>query len=130
MEWSIQRTTRFDNRYKKLAKKHRNECQNTFTNLYRYFQGLREGGKPAQLSVHSFVHNEGEGTYALDQSGELKTTTAIRLYIFPDEMTKVLRLVTIGEKNTQSRDVNEVHQFVRAIKSGLRGADNEEEATA
>ena len=74
--------------------------------------------------------NEGEGTYALDQSGELKTTTAIRLYIFPDEMTKVLRLLTIGEKNTQNRDVNEVHQFVRAIKSGLGGADNEEEATA
>ena len=64
MEWSIQRTTRFDNRYKKLAKKHRNECQNAFTNLNRYFEGLREGGKPAQLSVHSFVHNEGEGAYS------------------------------------------------------------------
>ena len=61
MEWSIQRTTRFDNRYKKLAKKHRNECQNALDNFNRYFEGLREGGKPAQLSVHSFVHNEAKG---------------------------------------------------------------------
>ena len=130
MEWSLQRTTRFNNRYKKLLKKHRAECHNAANNLNKYLQGLREGGKPAQLSVHGFVHNEGEGAYALDQSGDLKTTAAIRLYVFPDELTQVLHVLTIGDKSTQGRDVNDVHQWVRAIKSGLGEADDEEETRA
>jgi len=50
-----------------------------------------------------------------------RVNAEVRLYVYPDESADVLYVILIGGKGSQSRDVNEVHEFVREIK-----ADSEE----
>lgn len=128
MAWRLEWSPRFEATFKKLKKQHRNECLNAVDNLDTYFQALAEGAKPAQLSPQGFVHNEREGAYAVDQTMQRdkskprrRVNTEVRLYVYPDEAAEVLYVIQIGGKGSQSRDVNEVHEFVRDIK-----ADSEE----
>ncbi|MDA0922038.1 MAG: hypothetical protein O2945_23485, partial [Planctomycetota bacterium] len=117
MEWTLERGTRFESTLKRLIKKRRNECVNALDNLAKYTQALNEGAKPAQISLLGFVHNEREGAYAVDQTGKLKSNAPVRLYVYPDEADHVLHVIQIGDKSSQKRDVNEVHDYVRKIRA-------------
>lgn len=124
MGWRFERAARFETTFKKLHKKHRNECLNALDNLGTYFKALQEGAKPTQLSSLGFVRNEGEGAFAVDQrsgrddaSTPRKVTALVRLYFFPDDDAEVFHVLLIGDKKSQKRDVNEVHKYVRQVKA-------------
>ena len=107
----------FENAAKKMLKRHRNECLNALDNLDTYKERLDGGATPLQLvRLLAFARNEKEDAYAIDQTGDRPTNTEIRLYVFPDEATSELHVVLIGDKQSQQRDVNEVHDFIRDIK--------------
>ena len=131
MAWVFERASRFEVTFKRLYKRHRNECLNALDNLDLYVKSLQEGAKPSQLSSQGFVHNEGEGAYAVDQrSGRddtkkpRKVNAQVRLYFYPDESTATVHVILIGDKGSQSRDVKEVHQYVRGIKSASESEES------
>jgi hypothetical protein len=131
MAWRFERSPRFERTFKRVHKKHKNECLNALDNLDTYHKALQEGAKPAQLSSLGFVHNEGEGAYAVDQrSGRdddsRKVSAEIRLYFFPDDTEEALHVILIAGKDSQSRDVNEVHKFIRQIKAEREKTPKEE----
>ncbi len=84
-------------------------------NLTTYLSQLDEGVNPLQIVKLRFVHNEVDGIYAVDQKGGPKNLAEIRLYLFPHVPSKTLHLLTIGDKNSQSRDINDCRAMVKKI---------------
>ncbi|PIW61358.1 MAG: hypothetical protein COW13_03365 [Candidatus Omnitrophica bacterium CG12_big_fil_rev_8_21_14_0_65_50_5] len=76
-------------------------------------------GAHPQFVVAGYIHDEGKGIRAIDQrgggKGKLQQT---RLYVYPDIETKVLYLITIGDKQSQKDDIKQSADFV----VGLKGA--------
>jgi|GEM_PF-4276749 len=68
-----------------------------------------------QMFQHSFVRNEKNGIHAIDQSPLKKGFKPLRLYVFPDEPTKTLFIITLGEKDGQNDDINECAKFVQSV---------------
>lgn len=114
--WTVERSHRFGRRVKKLEKRHRREVAATLDNLDTYLQSLDQGIKPMQLVKHSFVHNEQMGIHAVDQSPLHKGSKPLRLYVYPDEATETVHVITFGGKDTQSADVNESCEYVRQLQ--------------
>ena len=50
---------------------------------------------------------QGEGAYAVDQSGRRQTNKEVRVYLYPDEVDRVLYVILIGDKSSQQREDNE-----------------------
>lgn len=115
--WTLTPQPGFARRLKKLGKRNRDEVKAVLRNLDVYLGSLNQGVQPQQLFQHSFVHNEQAGVHAIDQSPLRKGARAMRLYVFPDIDTSTLHVITLGDKGTQSDDVNECAKFVRQLRS-------------
>lgn len=74
------------------------------------------GGRVQQFR-YSFLHPEGGGLFAICCSARGKRVT--RLYIYPDETTNVLHVLTIGGKNKQQDDIKNCHETILKIKSNV-----------
>ena len=114
--WELERTQRFARRLRKLRKKHRREVEAAMDNLDTYLTSLKLGAKPMQMVKHNFVHNEQMGVHAIDQSPLKKGVKALRLYVYPDEENSKLHIITFGDKDQQSNDVNECCQYVKELR--------------
>ena len=119
--WALQRGKSLKRRLKKFEKKHRNEVKAIFDNLDTYMVSLNQGVKPMQLFQHRFVHNESNGIHAIDQTPVKKGALALRLYVYPDEETQTVFVLTLGDKSSQSRDVQVCLQIVRDLRKGREG---------
>ena len=53
---------------------------------------------------------------AIDQKGGGPALQETRLYTFADSNTKTLYLITVGDKNSQSTDINFCSDFVRSLQ--------------
>jgi hypothetical protein len=102
---------------KRWAKKHPNELQATFDNFDTYLEHLH-GGIPPQLIQLGCIHNEPHGVKAIDQKGGGSNLAQTRLYIFPDEATQTLHLITLGDKSSQKADLKECAAFIRDLRKG------------
>jgi hypothetical protein len=63
-----------------------------------------------------YIHTEGRGVVALDQKGGGAALQETRLFAYPDNDNKVLYLITIGNKNTQSDDIKLAYRFLDSLK--------------
>lgn len=116
--WESQPTDVFERKVKRAAKDRPKEVAYVNKNLQTYFVALVDGVNPMQIvKAYSFVHNERNGIYAIDQKGGPKNLAEIRLYLFPHVPSKTLYLLTIGDKNSQSRDINECRDMVEEINT-------------
>lgn len=118
LNWNMEPTDEFSRAAKWYSKKHTNEFIAVTANLDKYFNALQNLGNPLQITA-GFIHNEPDGIIALDQKGgkqKVKLQQA-RLYIFPYLKEKVLYILTIGDKRSQSNDINYCRKFVRKIKN-------------
>lgn len=113
--WESQPNDVFERALKWHTKKRPKELEWVLRNLNTYLAQLDEGVKPLQIVKLRFVHNEVDGIYAVDQKGGPKNLAEIRLYLFPHVPSKTLHLLTIGDKNSQSRDINECRAMVKEI---------------
>jgi len=116
--WQIKRTDRLARRLKKYQKSNLKEVEAAFDNLDTYLVSLNEGVKPMQMFQHRFVHNERKGVQAIDPSPLKKGFKALRLYVYPDEATCTLYVITLGGKEEQAADVQQCAEFVQDI-SGI-----------
>ncbi len=129
--WVLRQTSTYEIRCKKYNKKHPNEAQAAFNNLHTIHNALNGGIKPSQLKA-GFIHTEPNGIIALDQTGAQGNPKQIRLYIYPDENnlityldkdnkpddSKVIYLITIGDKHSQQKDIIDCKKFVEDLKKG------------
>ncbi|MBU1006117.1 MAG: hypothetical protein KKH08_00815 [Candidatus Omnitrophica bacterium] len=104
--WIIKATNRYEKDYKDYEKKRPNELIAVLNNLDTYCNALMKLGHPLQIKA-GFIHHEPKGIKAIDQKGgkqkvKLEQT---RLYMYPDCENKILRLLTIGNKSSQKRDI-------------------------
>ena len=64
-----------------------------------------------------FIHTEGKGVIAIDQSAGGGNLEETRLYLFARDSTKTVHLITIGNKKHQARDVAISHGFVEDLST-------------
>ena len=114
-EWVIEESEFYPNRVKKYQKKHRRETASALNNLDTYFDTLRSGVKPTHIQA-GFIHLEPQGVVALDERGMKGRGRATRLYIYTVEVDKVLYLITIGDKDSQKRDLVDCREFVKNLR--------------
>lgn len=119
--WEIEATDRFARRRKKYERGNSAEIAAMLDNLDTYLSSLNQGGRPMQMFRHRFVHNERRGVHAIDPSPLKRGYLALRLYVFPDERDSTLHLITLGDKQSQARDVQECVEYVEELLAS-RGA--------
>lgn len=112
--WKLESTDDYERSLKWYAKKRRREMLAVLENLDGFFEALLAGAKPQQIKA-GYIHPEPRGVLAIDQKGGGVGLQETRLYTFPDELTEVLYLIDIGNKNTQSRDVKRAAAFVESL---------------
>jgi hypothetical protein len=124
--WSIDKHPDVERRFKKLRKSRRRELKNVFDNLDTFLEGLKSGIHPETLKKDlAFVHgNYPLGIVSIDQSGPTEgkgKLVQLRLYAYPSIQEEVLYLRTLGEKDSQERDVATAREFVEGLLKGLEG---------
>ncbi|MGA8659219.1 MAG: hypothetical protein WB586_24075 [Chthoniobacterales bacterium] len=68
-----------------------------------------------RLVSAGFIHPEGRGIVALTQQGFKPKQPPTRLYLYPAQDSKTVYLITIGDKDTQSQDIQDCNEFIRTL---------------
>lgn len=113
--WRIEPTDQFSADQAWYAKKHARELEAVLNNLIRYVSQLKQS-KNALCVQAGYLHHEPHGVVAIDQKGAGPALQETRLYVYPDDQKRVLYLITIGNKNTQSDDIKLATRFVESLK--------------
>ncbi|HUT13866.1 MAG TPA: hypothetical protein VMY42_25480 [Thermoguttaceae bacterium] len=112
--WKFERDADYEKRVKRWPKKHRRELKAMHDNLDTFVGALNRGAMPAHEHF-GFIHDEPKGIKAIDQKGAGAGVKQCRLYIFPDTTTKIVHLITIGDKSSQKADIQYACQFVDSL---------------
>jgi hypothetical protein len=80
-------------------------------------------GKKPKPFVYNFLHPEPSDVIAIDQKGAGANIAATRLYVYPDTQTETLYLLTLGDKSTQSDDIQDCKAFVKYIRANPNTGD-------
>jgi hypothetical protein len=118
--WEFEPSAEFIRRQKRWPDKYRRELRNMLDNLDTYLRALREGAKPLQIKF-GFVHPEPSGAIAVDQRGEGKGLKQTRLYAYAEQETSTLHGITLGDKGTQRKDVQQCKEFIEQLRKRLGG---------
>lgn len=109
--WSIEPILLWAKEYARFEKKYPQEAAGALTNLERFVSMLNSA--PNSKAIQSgFLHTEGKGVLAIDQRGQGKNLRETRLYVYADDESKTVYLITIGNKKTQTKDIALAHDFV------------------
>lgn len=103
----------------KYAKSNPKEFELCFGYLDRLMQMLKRGVTLQQAMHSGFFSNEGEDVYRIGQ--QRKGMRETRLYIFARITGGVIKVLRIGDKSTQAKDVNWCHQWAREFKAKGQG---------
>lgn len=125
--WHLQKTSEFDRRLKWFRKKRPRELTAMLDNLDTLQKAIGEHGlNPAEAWKLGFVHAEPAGVLAIDQKGGSGggRLAQARLYLFLQPRERVIHLLTIGGKDTQSADIDYARKTVAAI---LEAGPNDQE---
>src|SRR6185312_3810797 len=112
--WNYEPTDEFARHAKWFAKKNPRELTAVSTNLDRVQKALREGANPLNLPF-GFVHGEQRGVLAIDQRGGGKALAQTRLYVYLDQDTQTVYVITLGDKRSQKDDVQFSSEFVESL---------------
>ncbi len=101
-------------RFKAYNKKHPNEYAACFVNLDVVMALLNQFGgvKGFQLG---FFRSEGKNVYRIGQTG-VKHAKETRLFIHVDESNRCVRILTIGDKDSQPEDLRRCHEVAKNLK--------------
>jgi len=115
-EWSIDTKFALQAKFKQFSSAHPREYASLFANLNRILQHLRGGAKVGGFQI-GFFRSEGAGVYRIGQSG-VPHAKESRLYVFPEQnnQTGTMYILTIGDKDSQSQDVNDAKGIVAGIR--------------
>jgi hypothetical protein len=114
--WEIDVAWASSTRFKKLSKRHPAEHDSCWANLNKIKKLLEGGARIGSFKV-GFFRSEGGCVYRIGQSG-LRDAKETRMYIYPDEEAKILYVLGMGVKETQSVDIREAKGLAREIQKG------------
>lgn len=109
--WQLEPTSQWEKDARYYERKHPNELAAVLRNVKRYAALLEAAPNPRAVQA-GFLHGEPRGVVAIDQKGGGGNLQETRLYTYADQAKKVLYLITIGNKNEQSGDVQLSKDFV------------------
>lgn len=115
IEWQFENAYANARKFKKFSEKHPREYESLFANLEKVVRLLRCGNKIGGFQI-GFFRSEGEGVYRIGQTS-VPGAKESRLYVFFDEQNHICYVLNIGDKDSQSEDINEAKQSVKQIKS-------------
>lgn len=118
-EWVLSTINRYETDYKEYDKKHQHELAAINANLASYLSALNSTKSPLQV-CGGYIHPEHKGLVAIDQKGGNKKVKLqqTRLYVYPQESTKTLFLLAIGNKISQRDDIKFCHDCIEMLKKG------------
>lgn len=112
--WSIEESEQFVRDLKYYNKKKAAEVAALLENLSRFKRRLEDGENPSQITG-GYMHKEPKGIRAISQQGKGNNLQESRLYIYACEKENVLYLITIGNKQSQPRDIAYAKKFVTGL---------------
>ncbi len=116
-DWVLKESAIYAGKFKRYHKKNRQATLATLQNLNKYFGALQSGLLPGQLKA-GYIHNEPQGVVAIDESGSPGRLRATRLYIYVVVTSTTVHLITIGDKDSQQRDLLDCRKFMATLKRG------------
>jgi hypothetical protein len=119
-QWLIDDAYASPGKFAKFAKKNPMENTSLFSNLQRLIDILNSGHKIGTFKFGWF-RAEKEGVYRVGQSG-MKDAEESRLYIYPDDVEKLIYILNIGTKNGQGADINAAVESARVIRKAAEKA--------
>lgn len=114
--WQLQEYDDLKKGLKKFLKRHRTETINALNNVQSYLTALKTGLTVQQI-IRGWIHTEPCGLKAIDQTGPGKPNKEIRVYVYPDEKNEILHIFTIGDKDSQQKDIAHCSQETLRIKN-------------
>ncbi len=114
--WVTRESDKYVSNVRRFARRYKAATLAALDNLDTYLKDLRDGRKPSQIRAR-FIHPEFSGIVAIDQTGTRRKLTETRLYVYPDEDTETLYLITIGKKDQQQRrDLPDCRSFWKELR--------------
>ena len=117
LEWQIENAYASPGKFKKFSGRHPNEFDSLFANLEKIMRLLRSGNKIGGFRTN-FFRSEGEDVYRIGQTG-VPSAKESRLYVLPIEQNRTMYVLTVGDKDTQEKDIWEAKHIAKSIKSTL-----------
>ncbi len=114
--WRFQVTSHFEKAKRRYDKKRPDELAAVLRNLDR-LRELLDGLPNCRAAQPGYLHHEPEGLWAIDQKGPSRTKLQeTRLYVFPENKTQTLHIITVGNKNSQAADLRLALEYVRSLE--------------
>lgn len=113
--WQIEPTTQWQKDARFYEKKRPNELAAVMRNLERYLKQLNLAPNSRAVSA-GYLHPEPMGILAIDQKGGGGNLQETRLYTYADDVTQVVYLITIGNKDSQAGDIALSKDFVETLR--------------
>ena len=116
-DWHLEHADKYFRDHGYYEKKHPHELAAVLGNLDTYFKALKVSASPLQVTG-GFIHHESDGIKAIDQKGSASKVKLqqTRLYIYPDQGTSTLHVLTIGDKTSQRDDIKVCREFVKKLR--------------
>ena len=114
--WKLVRTDLFDRRAAEYNKNHKPQLKAVLSNLERYTDYIQTAPFARLMSAH-FIHPEGRGLVALTEKGYKPKQPPTRLYVYPQQNSKTLYLITIGDKRSQKQDIKDCYRFIDSLST-------------
>ena len=117
-EWTID-YSRVVNRhqFKTLSRRYRGEVASCFRNLDRTLSELEQGKSLSEIAF-PFFRSEGDGVFRIGQTG-VSSAREMRLYVTFVFVRGIAYVLSIGTKNTQSRDIADARRAAKQLRKEL-----------
>jgi hypothetical protein len=113
-EWELNADNASKAQFSSFSKNHPREYASLFANLDKINGLLESGNKIGGFNV-GFFRSEGGDVYRIGQTG-VPSAKESRLYVFPDQLNRIMYVLGIGTKDTQDRDINDAKAAVTKIR--------------
>ena len=112
--WVVDSALAERGRFKDYNKKHSQEYAACFDNLNKVMELLDRFGGVKGFQV-GFFKSEGKNVYRIGQTG-VKHALETRLFIHIDEVSRIVRVLTTGDKGSEKDDIRRCHEVAKNLK--------------
>jgi hypothetical protein len=113
-EWQLDLGYASTGKFERFNKKHGREFDSLFINLNKILGVLKSGHKIGSFQI-GFFRSEGDGLYRIGQTS-VRSAKESRLYVYPDQQTQTMYILSIGVKESQSQDINDAKASIKVIR--------------
>ncbi len=124
--WEDKVSDEFERRLKRYGKDRPRETKFVLGNLESFREALNAGARSQDVRA-GFIHPEPGGILAITERGAGKNAIPLRLYVYPDDDAQCLYLITLGDKKSQTDDIQFCKKSLKFILSEGQPNDVQED---